>query len=361
MVYHREELKKRMRAVRRSVFSDTVDGAVLTGLSNIRYLTGFSGSFAFLFLARRKTLLVTDGRYEVQVKEEVPDTQVRIESRRISEVIVDLCRRYGIKSLGFEPAHLSVELYNLIKRPGLRMSPLKSGVEVFREIKSSEEIAAIRKAIAIAEGAFLHIKPMIRPGIRECDIAAALSSEIRSRGSVKIPFDPIVASGKRSALPHAQPTTRKLRKGDMVVIDWGAEYKGYFSDMTRTLLLDRSTGEKRRLCDIVLEAQKAAVDRAGPGVSMQAIDRAARDVIQNEGYGLFFGHGTGHGVGLDVHEAPRVSALGKGVAKEGMVFTVEPGIYVPGLGGVRIEDMAVITEAGVKLLTRLPRAVEVIS
>jgi len=353
--------RKRIRRYRRAVFSSGgVEGALVTDLSNIRYLTGFSGSFAFLFLAPRKSVLVTDGRYETQVREEVEGASVRIESRKVFETVRDLCGRYGVSRLGFEAAHVTVQLYQAIRRPGLRLRPLEATVEAARLRKDEAEVAAIRKAVSIAERAFLEVKPSIRPGARECDIAAALVHAVRRRGSQAVPFDPIVAAGRRSALPHARPTRRRLRRGDLVVVDWGAEWNGYFSDMTRTFLLGGGGGEKRRLCDIVLEAQASALRRARPGVGAREVDEAARSVIREAGYGLFFNHGTGHGVGLDVHEMPRVSAQGRGRLEPGMVFTVEPGIYVPTLGGVRIEDMVLMTEEGPKRLTRLPRSVEIL-
>jgi len=357
------EIKERFKKVRKDVLAPDLDAVVITGLSNVRYLSGFTGSNAFLFLARRRSVFITDGRYETQAGQEVRHIPVKIESKPAAEVISALANKYGVKRLGFEATHMSAELYNTIRKSrGLSLKPVGAVIEKLRQIKSEAEIKAIRKAIKIAETAFLEIKPMIRPSasVTELDIAAALECAIKRGGSGKLPFDVIVASGKRSALPHASCTSRKLRKGDLVVVDWGAEYNGYCSDMTRTFILGDATGEKRKLYDIVLKAQISAIKSVKDNVSLKYVDKSARDLIGSEGYRDFFGHGTGHGVGLDIHELPRVSTRGDDTAKEGMVFTIEPGIYVPELGGVRIEDMVLVTSKGSKVLTRLPKDLEII-
>ncbi|MBI5141623.1 MAG: aminopeptidase P family protein [Nitrospirae bacterium] len=351
----RDNNAARFASVKKILLDGKSDAVLLTSLRNVRYLSGFTGSQAFIFLARKRSFFVTDGRYETQAGSEVRHIPVMIESRSRIDAITSLAERCSARTLAVEYGDVNMEMFNALRKRGLRMKPLDIPVERFRMIKDDAEISAITKAVRIAEKAFLKIKPMIRPGTREVDIALALEHEIRMLGSAKLPFDTIVASGARAALPHACPTSRKLRKGDTVILDWGAEWNGYFSDMTRTFILGGTGGEKRRVYDIVLEARDMAVNSVRPGIQMKDIDKAARERITDAGFGKYFGHGTGHGVGLEVHEGPRVSMMGTGAAEPGMVFTIEPGIYLPGKGGVRIEDMVIVTQTGAKVITRLPR------
>lgn len=344
----------RLKNFRKLSFADPVDAIFVSGLSNVRYLSGFTGSYGYIFMTRRWACLVTDGRYEAQAAAEVEGMAVRVDSRPVWEAAGDLGREKGARVLGFEPSHLGYELYQFLRRAGFRLRPLSRKVEELRQLKTDQEVRCIRKAVRIAEEAFLAIESRLQPGTTERELAAALECEMRTRGSARLPFEAIVATGRRSALPHARPTSRRLRAGDLVVVDWGAEYNGYFSDMTRSFILGPPAGEKKKIYDIVLEAQRAALQVVHPGLSLRAVDKAARDVVERHGYGLFFNHGTGHGVGLDVHEMPRVSRMGRGAVAEGMVFTIEPGIYVPDLGGVRIEDMVLVTAEGARTLTRLP-------
>ena len=244
-------------------------------------------------------------------------------------------------------------------------------VEALRAIKDHREICSIREAIRRAEEAFLDVKPHIRPGRREQEIALMLEARLKKRGCNHLPFDIIVASGANSAMPHAKTSDKKLSSGELVVIDWGGESDGYYSDMTRTFLL-RGPGSpmrhkgggdfsrKEEIYRTVYKANKEGVSSIFPGCRSKGVDKAARDVIKNAGYGKFFGHGTGHGVGLEVHESPRITWTRSDTIREHMVFTVEPGIYIPGLGGVRIEDMVLVKPKGPEVLTRLPRDLEIL-
>jgi Xaa-Pro aminopeptidase len=228
-------------------------------------------------------------------------------------------------------------------------------------LKDKEEVDSIRKAAAIASGAFRRIKPRIKVGTVEKTIALALEEALRKEGSEGLPFDIIVASGENSAMPHAQPTSRRLKPGDLVIVDWGARWGGYCADMTRTLLLKgKGLARKKEIFSTVLAANRRAVKAVRPSMRVASIDKAARDVIKKAGYGESFGHATGHGVGLDVHEMPSISSRGTGNIREGMVFTVVPGVYVPGLGGVRIEDMVSVEAGGAREITSLPRRLEII-
>jgi Xaa-Pro aminopeptidase len=230
-----------------------------------------------------------------------------------------------------------------------------------RAVKDEGEASLIKEAIRRAEKAFLEVKPFIRGGVRENTIARRLEERLRRQGVKHLPFDSIVASGPNSAMPHAGVTERKLAPGDFVVVDWGGEAGGYYSDMTRTLLLrGPSMAKKREIYGVVRRAQRRGIESVGSRVKASQIDNSARDVIKKAGYGRYFGHSLGHGVGLEVHEAPRISGRNRASVREGMVFTVEPGVYVPGLGGVRIEDMVMVRRSGADVLTSLPRGLEIV-
>lgn len=248
---------------------------------------------------------------------------------------------------------------------------MKEVVEVLRAIKDQGEICSVREAVRRAEKAFLDVKPYIRPGRREQEIALMLEARLKKRGCNRLPFDIIVASGVNSAMPHAKASDKKLSSGELVVIDWGGESDGYYSDMTRTFLLrgrGASQGYKggddisreKEIYRTVYKANREAVSSIFPGCKSKGVDEAARDVIKSAGYDKFFGHGTGHGVGLEVHESPRITWTRSDAIRENMIFTVEPGIYIPGLGGVRIEDMVLVKPKGPEVLTRLPRELEIL-
>jgi Xaa-Pro aminopeptidase len=244
----------------------------------------------------------------------------------------------------------------------LSLNAFEGLIERLREIKDAIEINLIKEAVRRAETAFLKVKPYIRQGIRERAIALRFEEILKKNGCRHIPFDVIVASGPNSAMPHAKPTERKLNKSDLIIIDWGGEADGYFSDMTRTLLVKGdNVSKKREIYQIVLKANKRAILKILPGVKSKDIDFSAREVIKRTGYSEFFGHGTGHGVGLQIHELPRIAWNKREVIKKDMVFTIEPGIYIPGLGGVRIEDMVVVKPGGHEVLTTLPKEIEIIN
>jgi len=239
--------------------------------------------------------------------------------------------------------------------------PSNSLVEKLRMVKDAGEVECIKKAARIASDAFRKIKPRIKAGAGERELALRLEEALRKEGSEGLPFDIIVASGENSAMPHAQPTAKSLKPGDLVTFDWGARWGGYCADMTRTVLLrGKDLARKKEIYSLVLAANRKAVKAAKSGIKASAIDSAARDVIKKAGYGECFGHATGHGVGLDVHEMPGISTRGTVTLRAGMVFTVEPGVYVPGLGGVRIEDMVSVEAGGAREITSLPRRLEII-
>ncbi|MCG2721213.1 MAG: aminopeptidase P family protein [Thermodesulfovibrionales bacterium] len=345
----------------RSSFRRTgIDGLIITDMTNVRYLSGFSGTSGFLFITRGKNFFVTDFRYREQAEQEVSGWKVFPEKGTRIHAIKRLVRITDIRTLGFESS-AAYSFYRSVSRTGLTLIPVEGLVEKMREQKKLHEISAIREAIRRAETAFLEVKPHIKHGVRELTIAMRIEERLKKNGCKKIPFEVIVASGPNSAMPHARPTGRKLQEGDFVLIDWGGEADGYFSDMTRTLLLKGSDIRKqKKIYTTVLEANKKALSAVAAGIQTKQIDNAARDHIKKNGYGDFFGHGTGHGVGLQVHEAPRITWTTSSTVREKMVFTVEPGIYLPGFGGVRIEDMVEVGDKKAFVLTSLPKTLEII-
>jgi len=353
------QVNSRLAEIRKSLRG--IDGFLVTDINNVRYLTGFTGSSGFLLITKSKSIIATDFRYKEQAEKEIGRWDIVIEKGERASTVSKLSRKIGIKRLGFETS-VSYDFFRTLSKKSFILRPLKNFVEKLRAVKDDEEIRLITRAVKRAESAFLDVRPYIRKRIKESRIAMMLEDRLKKKGCNRIPFDIIVTAGKNSSMPHARSTEKRLNSGDLVVIDWGGEAGGYFSDMTRTLLIEGDdTGKKKEIYKIVLEANRKAVSAISPGVEGKKIDNSARDVIKKAGYGEFFGHGTGHGVGLQVHELPYISWNKKDIIKENMVFTIEPGIYVPGCGGVRIEDMVVVSKKGAILLTELPRELEIIS
>jgi Xaa-Pro aminopeptidase len=350
----------RLVCVREIMKKKKIDGFLVTDITNIRYLSGFSGSSGFLFITGREQFFTTDFRYKEQSEQEVKGWDIVIEKGSRIETIKNLFKRTGIRKLGFESS-ASYTLFSQLSHRRLRVTATDDLIEGLRAIKSIAEVELMKKAVRRAEEAFLDVKPFIREGIRERAIALRLAERLHIKGCRNIPFEIIVASGSHSALPHAKPTDKKIEKGDLVIIDWGGEADGYYSDMTRTFLIrGRNISRQRKLYQIVLSANRKAISSVGPGIKSKQIDSAARTFIRKAGYGEQFGHGTGHGVGLQVHESPRISWNKSDPVRKNMVFTIEPGIYVPGLGGVRIEDMVVVRKKKSEVLTSLPKNLEII-
>jgi len=338
-----------------------INALLITDIHNVRYLTGFTGSSGCAFITGKDHFFITDFRYREQSENEVMGWEILIEKGNMIALIQEISKKNGIKKLRFESS-VSYHFFRKLSHKNLRLKAMEGLVEKLREIKDRQEIHYIKEAVMRAENAFMDVKKYIRPGISERSIALRLGEGLKKRGCSCIPFDIIVASGPHSAMPHARPTNRKLQKGDLVIVDWGGEAYGYFSDMTRTFLIKGGNNiqKKKEIYHIVLEANRKAVSSVSDGIRSKKLDSAARDYIKHTGYGEFFGHGTGHGVGLQVHEAPRISWNKSQPVKKNMVFTIEPGIYLPGLGGVRIEDMVVVSEKKADVLTSLPKKLELI-
>ncbi len=336
-----------------------MDGFLITDIKNVRYISGFTGSSGFVIVTRDKCLFYADFRYKEQAHREVKDFEIGIEKGKRINLIQNIVKRLGIKILGFEKS-ASYEFYELLKKLPATLMPKKNIMEDLRKIKNEQEINSIKEAVKRAEKAFLNVKPRIKAGVKEREIALRLEAELRKAGCRSIPFNVIIASGKNASMPHARPTEKKIEKGDFVIIDWGGEADGYYSDMTRTFLIEgKDLSEKIRIYNTVNDARKKAISSITTVLKTQDIDGAARNVIKKAGYGEFFGHGTGHGVGLDVHELPCVSWAKGEKIQRGMVFTIEPGIYIPEIGGVRIEDMVLVNKKA-ELLTNLSRDLVII-
>ncbi len=350
----------RIKSVQNILKKKRIDALYVSAIKNIRYLTGFTGSSGFVIITRDRGLFFTDFRYTEQAEAEVKGCETGSEKGNRISLLRHLVKSLGIKRLGFETS-LSYEFYSLLKGLPVTLEPNPNIIENLRKVKDEAEIRALMSSIERAEAAFLKVKPFIKVGAKERGIALRLEEHLKREGCKSIPFDIIVASGENTSKPHAQPTEKKIGKGDFVIIDWGGEADGYYSDMTRTLLMaGANLHEKIKIYTVVNNARRKAVSAVGAGVKTQDIDRAARETIKKEGYGEFFGHGTGHGVGLDVHEAPRVSWAKGDRISAGFVFTIEPGIYIPKLGGVRIEDMLTLKDRKGRLLTSLSRELEII-
>ncbi|MEW6068976.1 MAG: Xaa-Pro peptidase family protein [Nitrospirota bacterium] len=350
----------RINEIKGSIKRKGLECFLITDINNVRYLTGFSGSSAILLITVQEAFFITDFRYKEQSEKEVKEWEIITGKGDLVKTIQNLLKKTGIKKLGFESS-VTYKFFAKLSDTGIKLKALEGFIERLREIKNTFEIKKIKEAVRRAENAFLEIKPYIRQGMRERAIALRLEERLKKKGCLHIPFEVIVASGPNSSMPHAKPTDRKINKSDLVIIDWGGEADGYFSDMTRTLLVKGDNiNEKKEIYQIVLKANKKAISRVLPGVKSEDIDFSAREVIKKAGYGEFFGHGTGHGVGIQIHELPRISWDKKNIIKENMVFTIEPGIYVPGVGGVRIEDMVAVKPEGYRVLTSLPKKLEII-
>ncbi len=350
-------IKDRFTQVENLLEACNVDAFVFFHLPNIRYLCGFSGSDGVLVVSREASCFLTDSRYTSQAGQEVSADQIR-EHRGKLEGILACIGDFGCRRVGFESEVVPFATIEQLKEKGsdeIEWVPVRAEVTRLRGVKDAVEIDALNEAAQLNAEAFETVLPLIRPGACERDIALALEFELKRRGGEEKAFDFIVASGPRGALPHGVASSRQICAGDLVTVDFGTRVRGYHSDETVTLAVGEVSDRLREIYDTVLEAHDRAIALVSPGVPLKEVDAAARDYIADKGFGEFFGHGTGHGVGLEVHEFPVVSGKSSDAAREGMIFTVEPGIYIPDLGGVRIEDTLEVTSDGCRRITRIPK------
>ncbi len=335
-----------------------IDGLLVTNGQNRRYLTQFTGTYGVVLISKDQAKLLTDFRYTAQAKAQAKDFDIVFLPTKDSvyREVARLSEEMGITRLGFEADNLTYALHRKYGEAAKTEMVATSGVvESLRLIKTPEELSKIQTAAQIADAAFAHIIDYLRPGITELEVSNELEMFMRKQGASGSAFDMIIASGHRSALPHGVASSKQIERGDMVTMDFGALYEGYRSDITRTVAVGEPSAQLKDIYGIVLEARNRAVAGIRPGITGREADAFARDYITEKGYGERFGHGMGHGVGLDIHEEPFMSTSCTAIIQPGMVLTVEPGIYIPDLGGVRIEDDIVVTEEGNQVLTHSPR------
>ena len=349
---------QRLEAVRTTMRKLRLDAMLVTFLPHVRYLCGFSGSNGLLLVTPEKQFFLSDGRYKVQASEEVKGFKILI--AKAASLFEELKRNAMLRPrsrAGFEAAHLHVsELQNLKTFfPRTRFVAASNLVEPLASIKDESEIDLLRQAVSITDQVFGKLLTIIREGVTELEVAAEISYLQRTMGAESDAFEPIVASGVRGALPHAQATGKAIHKGELVTLDFGCRFKGYHSDLTRTVALGTPDEKSRRIYSVVLAAQTAALEGTSAGMEARALDRIARSSIRKAGFGKFFNHSLGHGLGLQVHEMPRISARSTDALQIRNVITIEPGVYIPGTGGVRIEDDVVVREGRCEVLTTSPR------
>lgn len=348
----RERLVARLRR-------EGIAGMLVTNLANVRYLTGFTGSEASLLVTADRSVLMSDGRYEGQIQQECSGLEVAIRRPPMTwvQLVARQVRRMGLIQLAVEREHVTLEKYELLREalPACTLVATQGRVEALRQIKDRDELAQIRQAISVAESAFVSHWAAWEPEVSEREWADDLERQVRRLGADGCSFPPIVAGGAHAALPHARPRPVMLGESDLVLVDWGARWNGYCSDLTRVVPVNRISPKFEKLYDVVLRAQQAAFEAIRPGVPVDEVDRAARQVIEQARLGRRFPHGLGHGIGLEIHESPRLAPGQHQRLKAGMVITVEPGVYIPGWGGIRLEDDVLVTRSGCRLLTTLPR------
>lgn len=355
-------MSSRLERLRKKLDELGLDALIVSRSEDQRYLAGFSGHADYdsvLLVSKSDARIVTDFRYVQAAETEAPSIRVvKIERGKfeIGDALRDFARENSSRVIGFEPQHVNVHRFKQwqkgAREAGAKLKPAEDVVKQLRAVKDAEEIEQIRRAVQLTDDAFAHFVSVVRPGMTEKQGAWIIESYFREHGAEGNAFDPIVASGPNAALPHAEPTERAIQLGEPLTIDIGARMDGYNSDMTRTIILGHTTEKFNEIYAIVLKAQKAVEKRARVGMKGKQVDRIARRIIEKAGYGDNFGHGLGHGVGRVVHEFPRAGKLYKDVIEPGMLLTVEPGIYIPGWGGVRIEDLILFLRDDVENLTR---------
>jgi len=339
-----------------------LDALLVSGAPNIRYLSGFTGDNASLLITPGRALLFTDPRFEIQAAQE-SSCDIRIAKGPLTLDIVAAIKRLKLKRVGYEPARLTCDAFDSIESRlplGASLEPVHGWIEQLRMVKTAGEIARIRRSVQTNSQAFDQAVRRVRPGMKESDLAAEIEYRMRRLGAEKPSFDTIVAGGARSALPHAQPTAARLATGQLVVVDMGALQDGYCSDMTRMLFLGAPTPKVKKMYRAVREAQLAAIDAVRAGALTRTVDRAARQVLKGYGLDRAFVHSTGHGLGLEIHEPPRVGKRDTTRLQTGMAITIEPGVYLEGFGGIRIEDTVIVTDKGCDILTPTPKDLHVV-
>lgn len=346
----------RQKRLRESLAEQGADSLYVTNLTNIRYLCGFTGSSGSLLVGQSGSWFLTDGRYRTQSADEIVGAEIEVYrfTTETAAAVRKAAKSLGTKRVGFEKDHTTVASAETVNEwfEGMEMVPTQGLVEKLRRVKDAEEIDAMRKAAELADEGIAYILGRIEPGLTEKQVALDLEFHMRSAGAEAVSFDLIVAAAERSALPHAHPTDRKVEKGRFLLFDIGCRYDGYCSDLTRTVVVGSADDRHREIYELVARAQAAGLAAVAPGKAGSEVDAAARSVIEAGGQGDAFGHGLGHGVGLEVHEGPGLRSISEDILEDGNVVTVEPGVYIPGWGGVRIEDLVLVTSSGSEVLSK---------
>lgn len=359
MPSHIMDYADRRRRLLKQLKSKSIPAVLVTNETNVSYLTGFSGDSTYLFLSPSESLLISDARYEEQLQDECPDlkAEIRGTGTKMSEAVGQVLTAAKATKVGLEASSVTLEFASTIREkiPTVEFVGTSGLVESLREIKDRYEVEAIRKAIDCAQRAFGVLRATLRPELTEKQVADNLEFQIRTFGGTCGSFPSIIGVGPRAALPHGRPSDKRVEESEFVLVDWGARVGGYVSDLTRVLVTGRIPPKLERLYRVVLTAQLSAIEAIRPGAIMKDVDAAARSVITKAGYGKQFGHSLGHGIGRDVHESPRLAVDQERPLQPGMVVTVEPGIYLPGWGGIRIEDDVLVTRDGHEVLSSVPK------
>lgn len=339
-----------------------IDALLITNGHNRRYMTGFTGTAGVAIVSKSDAVFITDFRYTEQAASQIKDFRIVKHEKTLIEEVATQVAQMGIQTLGFEKEDLTYSSFELYKQAiKADLVPVAGFVEKIRLIKNDEEISIIKAACRIADEAYEHIVTYIKPGMTELEVSNELEFFMRKRGATSSSFDTIVASGVRSALPHGVASDKVIEVGDFVTLDFGAVYNGYISDTTRTVAVGEPSEQLKEIYQVVLDSQLLALEKVKPGMTGKEADAIARDYIASKGYGEAFGHSLGHGIGLEVHEGPGLSFRSDIVLEPGMVITIEPGIYLPNIGGVRIEDDALVTENGLEKLTHSTKELLILS
>lgn len=340
----------KIKKVRDILSANDLDGIIIMSPHNRRYLSDFTGSAGSVIVTKDKAILVSDFRYKAQGKEQAKNLEFVLQEGGHIPFVIELLEKLGVKNLGFEGHLTTYNIYSELEQK-FNVTPLSGKIEKIRMVKSDDEVAIIQAACDIADATYEHILTFVKAGMTEMDVKNELERKMRELGASGASFDIIVASGHRGALPHGVASDKVIEDGDMVTLDFGALYNGYISDITRTIAVGEPSDEMKKIYDVVLESQIAALEQIKPGMKASEADAVSRDIIVSHGYGENFGHSLGHGIGLEVHEGPGIASRVDTVLEEGMCITIEPGIYVDGVGGVRIEDDCLVTKDGLKRLT----------
>ncbi|KOF09548.1 Xaa-Pro dipeptidase [Planococcus glaciei] len=351
----------KLQKLRKEMEQQQIEALLITSQYNLRYITEFTGTAGLALVTPHKAYFITDFRYTEQAGEQVKDFDVVQAKTNLLEEAAELVKNLAVKSLAFEKDYVTYAAFlDYEAKIEAELQPVSGLIEKIRMIKTPEEVSILKAAAKIADDAFEHICKFIKVGQTELEISNELEFFMRKQGATSSSFDTIVASGLRSALPHGVATEKRIENGDFITLDYGALYNGYISDITRTVAVGEPSDKLKEIYQVVLDAQVLGVEKIGPGMTGIEADAIARDYIKSKGYGEAFGHSTGHGIGLEVHEAPGLSFKSQTVLEPGMAVTVEPGIYLPGIGGVRIEDDILITESGNERLTHSTKELRIL-